>query len=99
MLLRRAAHEALPLAAGHRHDQARRLLGRLAHSEHDLGNPPAQVAPQVEARASGEVLELDAAQLVQRFVHGELARLEPAQDVLHSPANTSRMCCQWVPAQ
>ena len=99
MLLGHAADEALPLAAGHRHDQARRLLGGLAESQHDLGNPASQVAPQVEARASGEVLELDAAQLVKRLVLGELARLEPAQDVLHSPAKTSRMCCQWVPAQ
>ena len=99
VLLRRTAHETLALPAGHRHGQSRRLVGGLAQSEHNLRNPTSQVAAQVEARAPGEVFELDAAQLVERFILGELAGLEPAEDVLHSPANTSRMCCQWVPAQ
>ncbi len=70
--------EALALAPGHRHDQTCRHFGGLAQSQHHFGNTAAQVAPQVKARASGQVLELDAAQLVQRFVLAELAGLEPA---------------------
>src|SRR5438477_11602075 len=99
MLRRHAAHAALPLAAGHRQDQARRLLGGLAQGKHYLGNPSSQIAPEVEAGSSCEVLELDAAQLVKRPALGELACPEPAQDVLPSPGNTPRMCCRGVPAQ
>ena len=42
---------------------------------------------------------LQSSQLGYRLVLGELARKQLPQNVPHSPASTSRIRCQWVPAQ
>ena len=99
MRIRHPAHEALPVLLGHRHGQARRLLWRLAGGEHDLGDATPEIAAQVEPGLPPELVQLDAPQLGQRLVLGELARDEPAQHVSQSPSRTSRIRCQCVPAQ
>jgi hypothetical protein len=99
MCVRHAADQALALTLSHRHHQPSRFRGRLARGEHDLGNAAAQEAAEVEPRAPTELFQLERAQLGQRLVLCEVAGDQPAQDVSHSPARTSRMRCQCVPAQ
>jgi len=84
---------------GQRHRQSSCLSGSLAGGENHLGNTAAQEAPEVEPRAAPKLLQLESAELGQRLILGELASKQPPQDVPHSPASTSRMRCQWVPAQ
>ena len=46
-----------------------------------------------------ELIKLEGSQLGQRLILGELAGEQPAQNLFHSPARTSRIRCQCVPAQ
>ena len=48
---------------------------------------------------ASELLELNQAQLGDGLVLGELSGEQAPQNVPQSPARTSRMRCQWVPAQ
>ena len=92
--VRRAA-----LALRQRNHQPACFLGRLAGGQDDFRDAAPQVASEVEARPPAKLVELKAPQLSQRVFLAELARDEPAQHVSHSPSRTSRMRCQWVPAQ
>jgi hypothetical protein len=99
MSVGQAADQALALTFSERDRQTSRLGGSLASGENHLGDATAKEAPEVELRASAKLVQLKCAELGQRLVFGELARNQPAQNVSHSPARTSRMRCQWVPAQ
>ena len=99
MRRRHAADQPLALLLGHGDDQARGVGGRLSGRQDDLGDAPAQEASQVELGAPAELVELKPAQLGDGLFFSEVAGEQPAQDVPHSPASTSRMRCQWVPAQ
>ena len=99
MVVGHAADESLSLALGHRDHKARRLARRLAGGEHDLGNPAAQVAAEVEPRATAELTQLQLPELRHRLVFADLTGDEPAQHVPHRPSKTSRIRCQCVPAQ
>ena len=93
------ADEALTLALGHGHGESSRVGRRFAAGQNNLGEPAAQETPEIEPRSSAELLELQRPQLRHRFVLGQLPSQQLTKDVPQSPARTSRMCCQWVPAQ
>src|SRR2546428_8424858 len=94
-----AADQPLTLALRQGHREPGRLRRSLACSQDYLGDSTPHETAEVEPRPAAKLLELEAPQLGQGFVFGELAREQPAQYVLQSPASTSRMRCQCVPAQ
>src|SRR5713101_262932 len=94
-----AADQPLSLVLREAHREARCLGGSLSRRQDDLGDAAAQETAEVELRFSAELLELEAPQLAEGLALGELARNQPAKDIPQSPASTSRMRCQCVPAQ
>ena len=94
-----AADEALALLLGHGDGQSRGVGRRLACGQDYFGDAPAKEATQVELGSPAEFVELKPAQLGDGLVLGEIAGKQASQDVPHSPASTSRIRCQWVPAQ
>src|SRR6202165_5763812 len=99
MLPAHPADQPLPLLLGHGDGQARCVRGGLAQREYDLGNSTAQEATEVELAATADRVELNAAQLRDGLVLGHVSGEQAAQYVPHRPARTSRIRCQWVPAQ
>ena len=67
--------------------------------QHDLRHPAAKVAAKVEPRPATELVELQPTQLGQGVVLAQLARDKTAQQIPHRPRSTSRIRCQWEPAQ
>src|ERR1700694_1259163 len=99
MLPAHPADQPLPLLLGPGDGQARCVRGRLARREDDPGNSTAQEATGVELGPTAELVELNSAQLRDGLVLGHLSGEQAAQYVPHRPARTSRIRCQWVPAQ
>src|SRR4029077_21134243 len=93
------ADESLALTFRHRDHEPRCIVWRLAGGEDHLGEAPAQETAEIQPSAAGELIELERAELGQGLLFGQLSRDETAKDVSHSPASTSRMRCQCVPAQ
>ena len=54
---------------------------------------------EIEASPPSELFELDLAELGDGLFLREIPCEKAPQDVLHRPARTSRILCQWVPAQ
>ena len=71
----------------------------LPGGQHDFWNPSPQITSEVQPGATAELIELHAPKLCQRFVFGQLACDQAAQNVPHNPSSTSRIRCQCVPAQ
>ena len=99
MLVRHPADEALSLPLGQRDGEPRGLGRRLARRQDHLWDAATQEAPEVETRAPAELFELEGAKLGDRLILGELAGDQASKHVPQSPARTSRMRCQCVPAQ
>ena len=94
-----AADQALTLAFGQRHRELCRFGWCLAGRENDFGYATAYEATEVEPRASTKLLQLLRTELGNGLILGQLTRKQSAKDVPHSPASTSRIRCQCVPAQ
>src|SRR5437879_12163670 len=99
MLGGHAADQPLALAVRQRDSTSRRIDGRLAGRKHDLGHAASHEAAEVELCPPPELIELDAAELGDGLVLCQLACNQPSKHFLQSPASTSRMRCQCVPAQ
>jgi hypothetical protein len=94
-----SADQTLALALRQRHHQSGCVDWCFAGREHNLGYAAPHEAAEVEPRAAGKLIELQASQLGKRFGLRQLTLDEPAQNVSQSPASTSRIRCQCVPAQ
>src|SRR5713226_5614565 len=89
MLGGHAADQSLALALRQGNRKPGGLVRRLARRQYHLGDPAPHETAEVEPRPTAELFELEAPQLGQGFVFCELAREQPAQYVLQSPASTS----------
>ncbi len=93
------ADQTLAHPLGHGDDQPRGILGGLSGCQYDFGYTSAQEPTEVEAGPPSKLFELDLSQLGDGLLLGQLPGEQAPHDIPHSPARTSRIRCQCVPAQ